>query len=140
IWGATSANEQLDYTINALNRAEREWAWLGAMILHHWQPHVDENDPQWGFAIINQANQPTSLWNALVNYNLPSSASNGLYHPRTEYAEYSGLWTFSERGADIGWLETSDSQLAFEFYGSDVALLLREGNYIAFLYPTVDGE
>lgn len=137
--GETSENEQLDYTTDALNRAEREWAWLGGMVLHHWQPDVADDSPQWGFSVINQENEPTALWSALVNYE-SSGARNGLYHPRTEYADYSGLWTFSERGADIGWLETSDSQLDFEFYGTDIALLLREGDYFAFLYPTVDDE
>lgn len=139
IWGSTSENDRLHYTIKSLNRAEREWTWLGGMILHHWQPDVAEDDPQWGFSIINQENEPGSLWNALVAYQTPV-ASNGLYHPRTPYADYSGLWTFSERGADIGWLETSDSQLDFEFYGTDIALLLREGDYFAFLYPTINGD
>lgn len=139
IWGNTSENEQLNYTINALERAEREWAWLGGLVLQHWQPDVEADNPQWGFAIINQENEPTALWNQLSEYTNPY-ASNGLHHPRTEFAEYSGLWTFSERGADIGWLETSDSQLDFEFFGTDIALLLREGDYFAFLYPTVDGE
>ena len=139
IWGNVTESQQVNYTLGALNRAEREWAWLGGMILHHWQPNADYNDPQWGFALINQNNEPSALFDTLVNYSI-QSASNGLYHPRNEYTNYSGLWTFSELGADIGWLETSDSQLDFEFYGAGIALLLREDNYFAFLYPTVDGE
>ncbi|GAB5491411.1 MAG: O-antigen ligase family protein [Phototrophicaceae bacterium] len=139
IWGDVTADEQVRFTLDALNRAEREWAWLGGMVLQHWQPNVDTDDPQWGFAVIGQDNQPSALFNALANYNLPY-ATNGLYHPRTEFAQYSGLWTFNELGADIGWLETSDSQLDFEFYGTDVSLLLREDDYIAFLYPALDNE
>ncbi len=139
IWGNVTESQQVNYTLGALDRAEREWAWLGGMILHHWQPNADYNDPQWGFAIINKNNEPSALFDTLVNYSIPS-ASNGLYHPRNEYTNYSGLWTFSDLGADIGWLETSDSQLDFEFYGTDITLLLREDDYFAFLYPTVDGE
>ncbi len=139
IWGSVTESEQVDYTLDALNRAEREWAWLGGMILHHWQPAVANDNPQWGFSVIEQNDEPSALFNALAEYSI-SSASNGLYHPRTEYTDYSGLWTFSELGADIGWLETSDSQLDFKFYGTDIALLLREDDYFAFLYPTVDGE
>lgn len=139
IWGSVTASEQVTYTQNALARAEREWTWLGGMVLHHWQPNVGDDDPQWGFSILDQNGDPTALFDSLVQY-VPSLASNGLYHPRTEYAEYSGLWTFSELGADIGWLETSDSQLDFEFYGTDIALLLREDDYFAFLYPSVDGQ
>lgn len=138
IWGEVSDGDRSDYTIAALERAEREWAWLGGMVLHHWQPNMEEDDPQWGFAIIDQDNQPTALWDALVAYNAPQYASNGLYHPQTPFARYSGIWTFGDLGADIGWLETSDSQLAFDFYGTDIALLLRQGDYFAFLYPQID--
>lgn len=140
IWGAVSEEERIHYTLSALERAEREWPWLGGMILQHWQPSVDTGNPQWGFALVGQDGQANSLWNALVNQPQIDAATNGLYHPRTDYAEYSGLWTFTNLGADIGWLETSDSQAHFRFYGSDIALLLREGDYFAFLYPTIDGE
>ncbi|MEO1287291.1 MAG: beta-galactosidase [Chloroflexota bacterium] len=140
IWGSVTDNEQLDHTINALQRANREWAWLGGMVLHHWQPTVGDDNPQWGFAVIDQNDEPTALYNVLSAYDDTSIAQNGLYHPRTVFADYSGLWTFSDLGADIGWLETSDSQLTFNFQGTDIALLLREGDYFAFLYPTVDGK
>jgi O-antigen ligase len=139
IWGDITAQERLDYTIQALNRAEREWTWLGGMILQHWQPNANPDDPVWGFSLIDQANTPSALWTALTERYTPP-ATNGLYHPRNPYARYSGLWTFSDIGADIGWLETTDTQLAFDFSGQDVALLLREGNYFAFAYPQVDGQ
>lgn len=49
------------------------------------------------------------------------------------------MWTFGPLGADIGWLETSDSQLSFQFHGRDVGFMLRQGDFIAHLYPTLDG-
>lgn len=140
IWGNASEQERIDYTLDALNRAEREWAWLGGMILQHWQPNTPIDDPLWGFSLIDQSNTPNTLWSALVEREISSVATNGLYHPRTPYARYSGLWTFSDLGADIGWLETTDSRVEFDFSGQDVALLLREGDFFAFAYPQVDGE
>lgn len=140
IWGAVSERQRIDYTLSGLDRVEHEWPWLGGLILHHWQPDEPLDDPQWGFAIINQDNQPTALYDALAMRSLPSSASNGLYDPRTLYARYSGLWTFGELGADIGWLEPSDSQLEFDFHGRHIGLLLREGDYFAFLYPFIGEE
>lgn len=139
IWGSVSAQQQRDYTMQALARADREWPWPGGMILHHWQPDAPSDDPQWGFAVIDANNQPTTLWQTLT-HQTPESARNGVFHPITPFARYSGLWTFGPRGADIGWLETSDSQLEFDFTGRDMALWLREDNYVAFLYPTVDGQ
>ena len=140
IWGQVTTGEQRQYTLDALTRSEREWAWLGGMVLNHWQPDVEEDNPQWGFALINSDNQPTPLYEAIANHSQISSAHNGLYHPLTEFAQYSGVWEFSPRGADIGWLDPSDSQLEFDFYGTDVALLLRESDYVAFLYPQIDGQ
>jgi O-antigen ligase len=140
IWGEVSEEERINYTLAGLERAEREWPWLGGMILQQWQPVASADNPQWGFSLITQDGQPNSLWQALVNTPPVNAATNGLHHPRTEFAEYSGLWTFSALGADIGWLETSDSQARFRFYGTELALLLREGDYFAFLYPTIDGE
>jgi len=140
VWGQVTHNEQIQYTLQALDRAHRELPWLGAMMIHQWQPIVDDTDPQWGFALINQDNEPTPLLEAIQNYQLPDLPQNGLFHPRTLSARYSGVWEFSELGADIGWLETTDSQLEFHFMGSDISILLREDDYVAFLYPTIDDK
>jgi O-antigen ligase len=138
IWGQVSSDERIVYTLDALTRAEREWPWLGGMILHHWQPNVPEDDPSWGFSVIAPDQQPTPLWAALAQRNITPAAANGLYAAANPYARYSGVWTFGPLGADIGWID--DSQLMFEFKGSDLALLLRKDDYVAYLYPTVDGE
>jgi O-antigen ligase len=120
-------------------RVDREWPWLGGMIVQNWQPNAPADSPQWGYAILGPDGQPTALYNTLAS--LPrESARNGIFHPMTPYARYSGLWTFSEQGADIGWLETSDSQLDFDFTGRDIALWTRQDDYVAFLYPTIDGQ
>jgi hypothetical protein len=138
IWGSVSEDERIAYTLRALERAEREWTWLGGMILHHWQPAAPPDDPVWGFALIDQNDAPTPLLTALIEREQADSARDGLHAVTTPYASYSGVWTFGELGADIGWVD--DSQLAFAFAGTDVALLLREDNYVAYLYPTIDGQ
>lgn len=138
IWGEVTEENRIQYTLTALDRAEREWPWLGGMILQHWQPADPTDDPQWGFALIDQQGEPTTLWNALANRPQPTTAQNGLFPPNNPFARYSGVWTFSDFGADIGWLK--DSQLDFEFNGQDIALLLRRDNYIGYLYPTIDGK
>ncbi len=138
IWGAVSESQQIEYSLQALDRAHREWPWLGAMFLHHWQPAAAAADPQWGFALLRQDGAPSPLLQALAEYNYPESAQNGLFHALNPHARYSGAWQFSDLGADIGWLTPTDSRLEFDFYGADVAMLLREDDYVAFLYPTVD--
>lgn len=138
IWGSVSAEEQVSYILGALERADREWPWLAGMVLFHWQPAAEPDNPLWGFAIIDQQNQPTALWTALTEHTPPSAAENGLFSPTNPYARYSGVWRFGELGADVGWLD--DSQVDFEFIGQDVALLLRQDDYVAYLYPTIDGQ
>ena len=140
IWGQVSADEQIDFALKAMDRIHREWPWLGAMILHQWQPMASASDPQWGFSLIQQDGSPSPLLLALQGYDHPQHAQNGLYHPRNEHSRYSGIWQFSELGADIGWLEQSDSQLTVDFFGTDIAMLLREDEYVAFLYPKIDGQ
>jgi O-antigen ligase len=139
IWGSVGPEQQQEFTVEALERADREWPWLGGMILSHWQPSAPAHDPIWGFSLLGQDDAPTPLFETLVEYGHAynmTSASNGLYPSANASAQYSGVWTFSNLGADIGWLE--DSRFAFDFIGRDVALLLREGNYVAHLYPQID--
>lgn len=133
IWGHVSAEQQIQYTLAALDRAEREWPWMAGMILHHWQPDAAADDPVWGFSLLD-----TPLYEALEQHSQPSAAENGLFFAANPYVRYSGVWTFSDLGADIGWI--NDSQLEFNFTGRDVGLLLRQNNYVAHLYPTIDGQ
>jgi hypothetical protein len=136
IWGSVSADQQIQYTLAGLDRAEREWSWLGGMILHQWQPSAESVDAQWGFALIDQNDTPTPLYEALTTREPQPRAVNGLYFPTNPFTRYSGVWTFGELGADIGWIR--DSQLEFDFAGRDVALLLRQDDFVAFLYPQLD--
>lgn len=138
IWGEVRVEEQTQYTLQTLDRVYREMPWLGPLFLHHWQPLAAPESAQWGFALVKQDGSESTLLRALQSYQYPSLAQNGLYHARNAHATYSGLWQFSELGADIGKQPITDSQLSFDFFGADVAMLLREDDYFAFLYPTVD--
>lgn len=138
IWGAVSSEERQRYTLQALDRAEREWPWIGGMILDHWQPAVPADDPRWGFALLDLQGQPSSLWQSLAARKPIGAAANGLFSAANPFARYSGVWTFSPLGADIGWLQ--DSQVEFDFVGRDIALLLRQDNFVGYLYPTIDGQ
>ena len=140
IWGEVTEDEQVKFTLQGLDRVHREWPWLGPLFLQHWQPVAERASAQWGFALIKHDGSTSALYHALQTYQYPSLAQDGLHHARNRHASYSGVWEFSELGADIGWLPASDSQLSFDFFGVDVAMLLREDDYLAFLYPTVDGQ
>jgi hypothetical protein len=91
IWGEVTADQQVEYTLAALDRAEREWPWMAGMALQHWQPAAAPDDPKWGFALIDQQQNPTPLWSALVQRAQPEAATNGLHPAISPYARYSGV-------------------------------------------------
>ena len=138
IWGDVGVEEQVQYTLQAIDRADEEWPWLGGMVLSHWQPAVNADDPWWGFALIDQRDQPGSLWQALANRPQDQLAASGHYPPQNPFARYSGIWTFTALGADPGWV--NDSRAQFEFAGTDVALIVRQDDSVASLYASVDNQ
>ncbi|MFW5709372.1 MAG: O-antigen ligase family protein [Chloroflexota bacterium] len=143
IWGSVSTTQQIEYTLAAMERAEVEWPWLGGMILQHWQPDEPVSSGQWGFALRNPEGMPTHLYDALRLHQSETRfgadvATNGHYPAANPHATYNGVWRFSSLGADAGWVD--DSRFTFEFAGDGLALIVREGNYVAYLYPTIDSQ
>lgn len=138
IWGAVTAEEQAAFSLGALERAEREWPWLGGMALFTWQPDAPPADPLWGFALMASDGSPTALYEALAARQAQTAAANGLYAAANPFARYSGEWRFGPLGADIG--QQQDSQAIFRFAGRDVALLLREDDFVAYLFAAIDGQ
>lgn len=137
IWGQTTAAQQADWTTAALDRARREWPWMGVMFLESWQPGAPPDDPRWGFSI---AGRPTAA--ALSEY-LSSQPANlawpGFHLGQRDGIgqQYRGAWEFSpEFGADIG--QTGDS-VTFSFWGTAVGVRVRRADFRARLYATVDG-
>mgnify|MGYP000577798305 CR=1 FL=1 len=140
IWGSVSAEQQSAYTRAALLLADARYPWLAGMTMSHWQPLEEPQDSaRWGFALVDQADEESPLLGALVDSaSIPGSAPIGLHRPDNAFARYSGVWTFGELGADIGWV--GDSSLEFTFRGDALSLLVREGGYTAYLYATIDGQ
>lgn len=137
IWGQTTAEEQAARTVAALERARREWPWLGTMFLENWQPDAPADDPRWGFSI---AGRPAA--DALAAYlaaQPPDLAFPGP-HPAAPgpAQQFSGAWEFSpEFGADIG---QDGDRVTFTFWGTDVGVRVRRADFRARLYATVDGR
>lgn len=136
IWRDVTQTDQINYTLDAITRAEREWTWLGGMVLYHWQPDAPHDDPRWGFSVVGQNDEITPFYEALKNRTVSNVAIDGLYPAQNAYTRYSGAWTFTDLGADIGWVQ--DSSLEFHFTGRAVALITREENAIAQFYITID--
>jgi O-antigen ligase len=139
IWGQTDEATQADRTVAALRRARAEWPWVGALILDHFQPFAEPDDPRWGFALVGPDGAARPVYDAVAGWAaaLPDAAPVGGYPALNPWATYEGDWRVGPLGADV----TSDGGRAtFRFDGPSVALTVRRGPYRAFLYVTVDGQ
>jgi O-antigen ligase len=143
-WPVVSVEHQVEYTMDALRMARQEWPWMGPMILYTYQPDVPSDDPRWGFAVVDAQGNVGSLYTGLNAYhetNVPLRV--GAYIPREENAQYVGVWRFSPAGADPPHgAQASDRNafVAFNFVGTSLDLTVRRGDYVGFLYITVDDK
>lgn len=138
IWGQTTAQQQADQTVAALERARREWPWMGVLFLENWEPAAADDDPRWGFSIAGRpAAEEVSAYLAAQS---PAMAMPGFHpaDPADLSQQYTGEWEFSpEFGADIG---QSGDKVIFSFWGSDVGVRVRRADFRARLYATIDGR
>lgn len=147
IWGEVGAAAQAEYTVGALERARREWPWIGAMCLAHLQPDLslpapDHGTPDarrhWGFALIGPDGVPRPLYHAVAEWaHRPPRNDPGFWTPRSGLATWIGQWELSDLGADPS--EPGGDRVVIPFWGTDFGLRVRRGNYRAYFYVTVDG-
>lgn len=136
IWGQVDGDTQRQWTVAALERARREWPWMGVMFLENWQPNASSDDPLWGFSI---AGGPTA--DAVAEFSTAAGVAYPGFHGASQEDDsqyYEGQWRFSpEFGADVG---QSGDQANFRFWGTDVGLRVRRADYHARFYVDVDGQ
>ena len=147
VWGRVTQDQQASFVLDAMRRVEREWPWMGIMVLENWQPDAPADDPRWGFAIADrsktfQVNCDTfdTCGATGVGYHpaaLPEfTGSQDYIAGEAEFSPFSH-WSFSELGAD--WSETGD-RVKITFRGTGLALQVRRAADRANFYVIVDGQ
>ncbi|PJF44265.1 MAG: hypothetical protein CUN55_04860 [Phototrophicales bacterium] len=144
IWGQVSAEQQVQYTKDAFQRAIEEWPWLAGLVLQHWQPDAPADDPIQGFAI---APSPERWVNAVPNIKALQPSFYPV-DPNNPYQEFEGYWQFGPLGADA--LPISDitenpeqveNRVDITFYGTNFGLLVRRYDVITGYYIVeIDGQ
>ena len=138
IWGQTSDAQRAAWVTGTLDRAQREWPWMGVMFLENWNSGEPLDSARHGFSIAG-----TETAAALGEWSVAQDPMLALpgYHRASEAdpsQNYSGEWELSpEFGADIG--QTGD-RVSFRFWGTDVGVDVRRADYRARFYVTVDGQ
>ena len=69
-WGTDTQPVQSDRLARAVQRARSEWGWMGAMLAQTLQPNAPDDDPAWGFALVDKGGQPRALYAALKDASL----------------------------------------------------------------------
>jgi len=144
VWGTDTEAVQATDTIAAIERARREWPWLGLMILSHWQPDVPADDPFLGFSLMDENGQPRPVYDAVhALAKEPTVAWPGRYRPDHPSTCYTGDWRVTADVADVPAGAASaggEGSLVIPFYGTRFDLAVRRGHFWGVLYVTVDGQ
>jgi O-antigen ligase len=148
IWGQVDETTQASHTAAALERAQREWPWMGALCLAHFQPDsvapplasgTPSADRHWGFAVVGPDGTPRPVFQAVSDLTQAQPTNMpGAYTPLFGMAEWEGNWEFSGLGADVS--EEGGERVTIPFWGTDFGLQVRRGNYRGTFYITVDGQ
>ncbi len=146
IWGSVDEAAQAAYLVGALARAEREWPWMGVMCINSFQPRpgataqaVPDAEEHWGFALVGPDAQPRPAFAAVRAWAARERVAGPGVHPGgTALADFTGQWRIGPLGADIGF--EGESRVILQFEGTGVALTVRRGPYLAFLFVAVDGK
>ncbi|MCC7207662.1 MAG: O-antigen ligase family protein, partial [Anaerolineae bacterium] len=143
IWGQVDAEAQRQYTLDAYARAAHEWPWLGGLIVQHWEPDAAPDDPIRGFSVQAMAEAGLRISPAAPD----GALEPGLHRPDDPRLTYAGEWRFGPLGADVQHTTPGDPppdgsahRLEFAFAGQHLALQVRRGDFVAYLYLRVDGE
>jgi O-antigen ligase len=145
-WGTDSEELQAQRTVEAIHRARDEWPWLGVLLLPQFQPNacgersrtVGDDDPRWGFALVDCDGEPRLLYRRIQEVaTAPPVAYAGTYPADHYTAQYQGAWRWSPLGADIG---QDGDRLTIPFKGTRLDLTVRRGDFLGYLYITIDGQ
>ncbi len=118
----------------AVGQTRKEWPWMGPMLWAAWSPE----DRHGQYALLGADGQPTHVLDELEEVALaPAWAWPGAYPADHPSGTYEGDWRVTQSGADIG---KDGDRLLISFWGTRLDLVVRRGDYRAFLFASVDGE
>jgi O-antigen ligase len=118
----------------AVEYARKEWPWLGAMLWAAWAPE----DAHGQYALSGAGGETQRALEVLKDVAVTMDlAWPGAYLADHTSGQYQGDWRVTPSGADIG---TNGDRLVISFYGTRLDLVVRRGDYRAFLFAQVDGS
>jgi O-antigen ligase len=136
VW-ATSfglADQEQGEVARAVVQVRGDWPWMGPMLWAAWAAEDGHGE----YALVGADGLPQTAASELVELaQRPAVAWPGVYPADHASGRYEGEWRVTPLGADIG---ESGDRLAITFQGTGLDLMVRRGDYRAFLHVSVDGE
>ena len=145
LYGRVSEEQQAIYTVEAYQRAAREWPWMGVM--NYWffrRPSEGERDQAWYyFRMVEPDFSPLPVYQALARQTIQPPTMQIGYHQEDHWAlEYSQGWQrLQDAGAVLGAyaLGQEGASLDFTFEGTALNLVLTDQADAANLRVAIDG-
>jgi polysaccharide biosynthesis protein PslG len=146
-WGEpVTEEEQATYLYEGYLRAQREWPWMGPMMIwaFRWATDPEQDDqrdnPTRGFRIVGHDFQARPAYDLLArNAGRLDRAHLGSYTAQSRYVLHGDDWSLANRdGVEILQPETANASLEIPFSGTGIELNLEgEGG---ILMARVDGD
>jgi hypothetical protein len=146
-FGAVTLEQQARYAVEAFERAQQEWPWLGVINVWFFKRATDTEADQamYYFRLVEPDFTPMPVYYALQEY-FASDEAHTLYpgvHQEDHWAlDYEGEWqTENDPAAGLGGYRASDdagASLSLAFEGTDLLLQIPPGEEGAFSF-SLDG-
>lgn len=144
-FGRVTAQQQSRYAVQAYERAQSEWPWMGVM--NYWffkRAYDNERDqPFYYFRLLDPDFTPQPTYSALKNYTPTARWLGKGLHQETHWAlDYTGTWVpgaYGPKPTDGYAAGKPGATLSFDFRGSEVALALAPNPYSGTAQSRIDG-
>jgi hypothetical protein len=145
-YGRVTEQRQAEYTVAAYRRAQAEWPWLGVM--NYWffrRPSDAEREQAWYyFRMLEPDFTPLPVYGAMASLARGAPTLSLGYHQEDHWAlDYAGPWEHREDSAAVlgGYaLGSQGATVVFDYWGSDLAVVLRDAAEASRLTATIDGR
>lgn len=146
VFGRVTEEQQARFTVQAYQRAAREWPWMGVM--NFWFAHrtsdVERVQPFYYFRMFEHDLRPMPVFYAMQEFTSQPPGVHMGYHQENHWAlTYQGDWSpVASDAAVLGAYQQgrAGSELSFRFYGTGLDLVVLDQQQADAIQVYLDGQ
>jgi hypothetical protein len=146
-FGRVTREQQARYTVQALQRAQQEYPWMGVKNIWHLRlvHDVNENQQYYYFGILGNDFEQFPVYEAIKTLATAPPVVEYGYRQETHWAlSYTGAWEkLADPKASLGnYMQSSNpgDSLKFSFRGTDLTLVTKRGPSMGTVQVSIDGK